>query len=139
MSFNVDFGQVKEQSFNCLPVGDYNLVSDDAMLKESKSGGEYVSIKFRVLDGPYAGRFIFQSFTTRNVNEKAVAIGLAQLKQFIICAGAKIEKTNDVLDFVGHKVAARVKIRTSEEYGDQNTISYFKELKQDPTKQDLPF
>lgn len=139
----INFSNVKEQTpgFKPLPEGFYNVISDDAVIKQTKSGGEMINIKFRVLDGEYAGRFIFQSFTIKNDNPKAVEIGLSQLKSFIRCAGLNIEVLNDVLDLVAGKVSAKVKIQPDTGYGEQNKISYFKELeavKNYDSSNDLP-
>lgn len=127
MSTLFDFTDVKESGFAPIPSGSYNVISDDVTLKETKSGGEMINIKFKILDGPHEGRFIFSSFNIRNDNPKAVEIGLGQLKSFIRIAGCPMQVQNWT-DLVGYKACAVVKIQTSDQYGDQAKISYFKAM-----------
>jgi hypothetical protein len=135
----MDFNKVASNSFEPLPAGSYNIISDDVQLKQTKSGGEMLAIKFRVLDGEQKGRFIFENYNIKNSNEKAVQIGLSQLKSFIQASKAPMN-VESWTDLVGYKCSATTKIRHDEMYGDKAVISYYKELKADPTAETgLPF
>ena len=80
-----------------------------------------------VLDGEYEGRTIFHNFNIANDSQKAVEIGLQQLKSFLKCStGADVGKVTDVGDLLGLTCPAVVKIRKDENYGDSNVVSYFK-------------
>lgn len=144
MSLNLDLSGVKEQSFGALPEGDYSLVSDDAEVKETKSGqGQYIKVKFRVFEGPAEGRFIFHNFNIRNENAKAQTIGLGQLKSFMKAAAMKeVDKLDDVKSLVGYKVTAKLKVTEDKGYGEGNNITSFKAYKeqaQTEAKQGQPF
>lgn len=138
MSTLFDFEPVKESSFAPIPPGEYNIISDDVTLKDTKSGGEALNIKFRVLDGPHEGRFIFANYNIKNDNPKAVEIALGQLKSFIRLSGAPMQVQNWT-DLVGYKVKAVVKVQVSEQYGDQARISYFKAMSDSEQPAASPF
>lgn len=120
----LDLSNVQESSgFAPLPEGKYNVIVDDCSVKDTKSGtGQYINVKFRVLGGDKDGRFLFHMFNIKNQNAEAVKIGLGQLKTFLRIAGHKDPNVlTDVLDLVGYKAMATVKIKE-----DKNNISYFK-------------
>lgn len=125
---DLDLTAVKESSnFATIPAGTYYVLVDDVSVKDTKSGtGNYINTKFRILEGPQEGRFVFHSFNIKNENQKAVEIGLQQLKSFMKCAGATDYKLTNVVHLAGMRCDAVVKIRSSEAYGDQAVISYFK-------------
>ena len=139
--FDIDFNDVKvEKSFEPVPVGTYNVISDDAELKETKDGqGAYILMKFKILDGDQDGRFLFANFNTMNKNEQAVKIGLQQLKGFIECAKIKQNKFKSPTELVGYKAQAVVKHKV-DSYGTKAVISYFKafEGSSSPTKDAAP-
>lgn len=130
---------VKESGFMPLPEGTYPVVVDDASVKDTKSGngGQYIAVKLRIInDEQWEGKFIFTQFNIKNPNPKAVEIGLGQLKSFLRIAGHKDPNVlEDVLDIVGYKANAVVKIDA-----DKNYVSYFKPYEVKETKSsDLPF
>ena len=137
---DINFNEVKEQTgFTPLPVGFYTVCSDEAIIKETKNGGECVKVVFRVTEGEFTGRKLFHNFTIKNANAQAVTIGLSSLKQFIRCSNLKITQLKDVNDLVGGICQVSVKIQKSEEYGDQNRCSYFKERAKEEKKASAPF
>ena len=132
--FDTDFSQVKvENNFEALPAGSYNVISDNAEIKDTKDGtGNYILIKFKVIEGEQEGRFLFSNFNTVNKNEEAVRIGISQLKQFIDCAGIKQNKFTSAAQLVGYKATAVVKHKT-DSYGTKAVISYFKPMEKTQT------
>jgi hypothetical protein len=124
----LDLTNAKEQSFETIPAGEYTLFSYEVMIKETRSGtGEYIQVKFKITTGEQEGRFIYHTFNIKNDNQKAVEIGLGQLKTFMKLAGMKdLNKLTDVNELGGHTINAVVKIKKDDEYGDKAVISYFK-------------
>lgn len=137
----LDISEVKETGgFKPIPEGTYVVISDEAEVKKTKSGtGEYISMKFKILQGTQEGRTLFHSFNIQNENPKAVEIGLGQLKTFMKCAGFTEYKLENVAELVGYKVEAVVKIKSDEGYGEKAVISYFKALPKDQTSGVTPF
>ncbi len=140
----IDLSSVKDQSFEPIPQGEYTLVCVNAEINENKKGtGEYIKCEFEVDGGEQNGRKVFHMFNIKNENVKAVEIGLGQLKTFLKMAGKNDSGINDVNELIGLKSNAVLKIRKSDEYGDQSVISYFKPLKVQPpafnASENVPF
>jgi Protein of unknown function (DUF669) len=123
-----------DSGFDTLPPGQYSVQVEKAEMKTTKAGnGEYINCQFTILDGAGVGRKIFHTFNTKNPNEKAVQIGLGQLKSFMTCAGKKDPNSlKSVEDLLGLSALATVKIEKSEDYGDKNKITSFKPLSAKP-------
>lgn len=125
---NLDLSNVKEQSFGIIPQGTYPVIVDDAEVKETKDGtGEYINLKLKVIEGEGTGKFIFTMFNIKNKNQKAVDIGLGQLKSFLSCIGVDNTKLSDVTTLVGYKAMAVIKHK-KDDYtgGEKAVVSYFK-------------
>jgi len=140
---NLDFTGVKESGFGTMPEGEYPVIVDNAEIKETRDGtGQYINCKLKVTHGEFAGRFLFTMFNIKNKNVQAVEIGLSQLKTFRRIAGISANTMTDVLELVGHKANAMVKIKT-DSYGEKNVVSYFKPFKalaaKEKEQNDLPF
>lgn len=127
--FNIDFSEVKSTgNFEPVPIGTYLVISDDAELKTTKNGeGNYISIKYKIIDGDQEGRFLFSNYNIINKNPEAQKIGQQQLKNFMDAAGLKQAKFKSPTEFVGYKAVAVVKHKT-DSYGTKAIISYFKPL-----------
>ena len=61
-------------SFDPIPVGWYAASVVDAVLKDSKSGGQYINVRYDILGPTNAGRVVFGMITIRNANVKAEEI-----------------------------------------------------------------
>ena len=123
----LDLSNVKVQSFEPIPEGDYLVACTNASVKDTKDGsGEYINCEFTVCGSQFDGRKIFQMFNIKNKNVQAVEIGLSQLKGFMLAAGCVDMVLTDVSLLEGRKANAKVKIKLDSQYGDKNTISYFK-------------
>lgn len=119
----VNLSNVKAQSFDVLPAGKYNVTCTGAAVMDTKSGtGQYIQAEFTLSNG----RKLYHNFNIKNANEKAVDIGLSQLKSFLTVSGyATPDNLTDVLSLEGLKCAVKTKVKTSEEYGDKAEISAF--------------
>lgn len=131
MSLNLDLSNAKESTgFDPIPSGQYFVLVDEATVKSTKAGtGEFIAVKFRVLEGPSEGRFIFESYNIKNPNPQAVEIALGKLRGFMRLAGAKELKLNSASDLLGMRCDAVVKIKEEVGYGPKNVISHFVEHK----------
>ena len=124
---NVNLENVEAQgSFECVPAGDYVLNVEDAEVRETKAGtGEYISVQFNIIKGEYEGRKIFTMFNIKNPNQKAVDIGLSQLKSLLLAANASSFQLKSVAELLGLTIKAKVAIKSSTEYGDQNVVKSY--------------
>lgn len=103
-----------------LPVGWYRVRITDATLKESRSGGEYMNVRYDVSGGDHDGRVVFGMITTQHRNSKAVEIGEQQILDLAAACG--IVELDDTDQLVGHEIDVRLKIERSDEYGDRNRV-----------------
>jgi hypothetical protein len=138
----IDLTGVKLES-ELLEPGEYVVVAEDAEIKSTKSGdGEYINVRFKVAEGPRAGKVVYQMFNIKNPNAKAVTIGMQQLKSFMLAAGFDSFVIKNVTDLCGAKAIAKVKTKI-DEYGEKNVIAGFKEYKASAAAiaaaKDIPF
>lgn len=136
----LDFSNDKD-AFGLLPKGKYLLICDEAELKDS-ANGQYIKVKFKVLEGEYEGRIIFQNYTVVHSNEQAAKIGRGQLKNFLECAGAKSYALRSPVDLIGLRAMASIKIEEGKDgYSDQNKVSSFSKsaVKEEAQKAGNPF
>lgn len=86
-------------SYEPLPPGQYEALVDKSEIKDTKKGGSMIVLTWKVLEGDYAGRLIWQNITWSNANEKAEAIGRARLSNVCHAVGKpKIADTADLHD-----------------------------------------
>jgi len=136
MSFLLDLTNDATSSSSVLPAGKYNVVCEEANIKETKNGdGEYINVRFSVIDGDMKGRKMFMMFNIKNKNEQAVTIGRQQLKSFLIAAGTENFALTTVKALEGMKAKATVQVK-GDSYGEKNNITKFE--KSDAVVEDFP-
>ena len=111
-------------SFDPIPVGWYTASVVDALLKDSKSGGQYINVRYDILGPTNAGRVIYGMITIRNASSKAEEIGRGQLADLMRAIG--LTKIGDTDELIGGKCQIKVEIQESEGYGAQNRVVGFK-------------
>lgn len=122
----LDLTNVEDSNnFELLPNGNYNLIADSAEESESKSGNRMLKMKFKVTDGEYRGRVLFENLVLSG-NETAVKISMQKIKT-LLKLNNKSVVLNDLYELVGLEVGSVVKTQISEQYGDKNVISYYKQ------------
>lgn len=72
------------ESNDCLPAGKYRVMITDVEDKETRSGtGQYLRLKFQVIDGQYSNWITTDMINYKNENPKAEEIGWQQLKKCV--------------------------------------------------------
>lgn len=142
-----DFNNVEEQGgFEPLPAGTYPVYVDSVDWKVSQAGAEYLKLAFKVFEGEKEGRLIFNNYNLMHPKEQVKNIAMSQIKTLLVNAGFKLdglkltrEKLNEML--LQSRVNLVVGIRTSADYGDQNTVKAYKKLEEGSStkKSDIPF
>lgn len=107
-----------------VPPGDYVLRALEAEEKTTASGGTMIKVKFEVVEGEYAGRWIWNNFNTFNASEKAQQIGRQQLRAWAAaCGKPDVDDTDKLVD---KKFRASVAIQKGTGgYSDSNVIKVF--------------
>ena len=131
-----DFSNDKTGS-EVIPNGSYPVIVDSFKQKTTKSGNDMLVLKFKITEGEYKGRVVFQNYMMSG-NEKAVSIARGQLKTLLVAAGKPTAITG-AHDFVGAEVSATIKVEVNEQYSDKNVISYVKKLTKSQPSGDVPF
>lgn len=73
--------EAPESEYDALPAGDYLVQISDSDFRESKAGNsQYLSLTIEVIDGPRAGRLLWENFVlSHQTSSKAVDIGKQKL------------------------------------------------------------
>ena len=123
-SSEVDMTAVGGGNYDPIPAGDYTLKALEAEEKETKAGGLMIKVKFEVVSGEYAGRWIWDNFNVVNASEKAQNIGRQQLVAWATaCGKPDADDTDKLLD---KKFNATVSIeKGTGGYKDSNGIKAF--------------
>lgn len=126
-SFGIDsLNDVQEDTggggYSAMPAGVYNATIADVELKDTKAGtGQYLSVKFDILDEPYDRRKVWSNLNIVNPSEKAQSIGRAQLKGLAVSAG--IEDLQDTDELIGGMV--RVVLAIDKDDDTRNVVKGF--------------
>lgn len=84
---------VKEDTYEAIPIGDYLAIVEDEESRDAKSGnGVVLILKFQIIDGKFKGRKISKLFNVRNESVKSETIGRSQLKSLSVACGRPTEK-----------------------------------------------
>lgn len=126
-SFLFDASKVEPQeSFEPIPAGTYIAVIEESEVKTTKAGnGQYLKLRWKILDGQYKGRVLFGNLNVSNTNAEAERIGQRQLSA--LCHAVGVLQLQDTQQLHAKPVKIKVKIRTDEtgKYGDQNEITAY--------------
>jgi hypothetical protein len=114
-----------------LPAGWYTVRITEADIKETKAGtGNYIKVRYDVLDGTHAGRVVFGNLNLRNPNPKAEEIGRQQLSRLMLAMG--LTQVTDTDQLIGGELSIKLAIQKSDQYGDSNDVKDWKALSNQP-------
>lgn len=135
LNFNAD-DMPDDDGFSLIEPGVYIAQIISSELKETSSGGEQLSLRYKLDDveanGKFKNRTVFANLNIKNKNEKAVQISQAQLKKIMQACGLKQLRDSSQL----HDQSMQIKIgiqKASEAdkangYEDRNQIKGFAPL-----------
>jgi hypothetical protein len=113
--FNLE--EVKEDSgFELLPKGNYAAIVDELEFTESSTGNPMFAAKFKVTEGEFEGRVLFDYWV---LGGKGAEFGLGKLKKFLtrVCPEVSLAAFNPVSfadegTAIGRELTVSVKIQT---------------------------
>lgn len=111
-------------SYDPLPAGMYNATIAGAELKTSKSGGQYLNVRYDITGPSHVGRVVFGMLNLTNPNQRAEEIGRQQLGELMRAIGLDNLKDSDQL--IGGRLKVKVTVESSEQYGEQNRVQGFR-------------
>lgn len=120
-----DFGPVPKGWYRCTV---YSAEPED---RTSSTGNDYTHVKVRLdIEGPSnAGRVIFDNMIVKHPNEVAQGIGRERFATLARAAGLKNPQPQEL---VSKTIEAYLKVRKSEQYGDSNEVTLYREAKGAP-------
>lgn len=121
-NFSFDATTVEPDSgMSPIPAGSYIAQAIESEIKPTKNGtGQYVQFTWKVLDGQYKGRLIFDRINVKNANQVAEQIGQKQLSA--LCHAAGVLRLQDTMQLHNRPVKVRVVMRKDDQYGDSNEV-----------------
>lgn len=122
-----DLSNIKTNANETLPEGKYVVNVTNSEIKDTQNGnGKYIKVELTISSGEHKGRKLWQNFNVQNKNDKAVSIGLSQLKSMLVAANFPTpDKLNSIADLNGLTVGIKTKIKKDEQYGDKAEVHYF--------------
>ena len=113
-----------EQSFEPIPAGTYDITVDGCDEKISANGNEYLAVTFKVADGNYRDRLIWDQFNLKHPDTNTREISERRIRTLFGACGFKVAGHTDRL--IGETLRARVSIRPeSDKYPAKNVIKTF--------------
>ena len=122
--FTLDSVPAQTNSYEVLPAGFYDATIANAELKDSKSGGKYINVRYDITGPSHAGRVVFGMITVANSNPKAEEVGRQQLASLLRAIG--LDQIQDTDQLIGATLAIKVVVEQSEQYGEQNRVSGYR-------------
>lgn len=122
--FTIDSVPASTNNYDALPAGLYEATIANAEIKDSKSGGKYINVRYDITGPSHAGRVVFGMITIANANPKAEEVGRQQLGDLIRAIG--LDKLADTDQLIGGQLIIKLDVETSETYGEQNRVRGFR-------------
>ena len=112
-------------SWDVLPVGEYVAQVVEASIQQPNSGdGYHLALTWKIIEGDYEGRQVWQRITYLHSSEQAQTIGRKMLKDLCVATGVA-KQFDDVEVFLFKPVRIRLGIERDKQgvYPDKNRIS----------------
>lgn len=122
--FTLDSVPASTTSYDAIPAGMYEATIANAEIKDSKSGGKYINVRYDITGPAHIGRVVFGMITIANANPKAEEVGRQQLGELIRAIG--LDKLADTDQLIGGQLIIKLDVEKSEQYGEQNRVRGFR-------------
>jgi hypothetical protein len=108
-----------------LPAGKYPAEIEDAQVGPTKNGsGQAVNLKWRIVDGEYENRVVFQSILITHTSEEAQRIGRGMFKDVCFSCGLTGKITDlEVLKFKKCSIKVGIEKSRDGQYPDKNRVT----------------
>ena len=112
-------------SWDVLPASEYVAHAVEASIQQPHSGdGYYLALTWKIIEGDYGGRQVWQRITYLHSSEQAQTIGRKMLKDLCVATGVA-EQVDNAEVFLFKRVRIRLGIERDKQgvYPDKNRIS----------------
>ena len=121
LNYTVDMDDAEEQNFEPIPAGDYTACIVESSMNETKNGtGEYLKLKYQILEGQYKDRGIFSNLNIINNSKDAEAIARRTLNAIGAACGVSFIDNSEQIH--NKPMIIKVAVKDSDVYGKQNVI-----------------
>ncbi len=136
-NFNLSDVEVSPSSYDLIPNGDYKACIVDSEQKLTKKAqasgnpadGTMLVLRYQILEGPHAGRQVFQNVNFMNASEQAQSIGRQQLAAVFGACGKTAVGDSSELHDVPLTISLTIKAGTNG-YEDRNEVKKVKKARQ---------
>ena len=112
-------------SYELLPAGWYDATVSGAELRDTKTSGQMIAVKYTVTGPTHQGRVVWGNINIRNANPKAEEIGRQQLGEIMRATG--IARVTDTDQLIGLTMGIKIAIREAQNgYEAQNEVKGWK-------------
>ena len=111
-------------SWDLIPDGEYVAEIVEASVTQPRNGdGFYIALTWKIADGDYQGRYIWQRITFLHSNEQAQSIGRKTLKDLCVALGVQ-EHVEDVEVFLFKPACVKVGVEKDKtgQYDEKNKV-----------------
>jgi hypothetical protein len=128
--FYFDPDQQEGSNFELIPVGDYTAEIIEAAITQPRSGdGQMLKLTWKITDGEYAGRQLWQTLCYLHSNQQAQDIARRTLKDLCVALDIREQITDpEVFKYKPARVRVIVEKDKSGQYDDQNRIRRVRSL-----------
>ena len=104
-------------AFDPVPADKYLAIITESEMKDTKSGnGQYLELKFQIVEGEYANRNVWARLNLDNPNAQAVQIARGQLSA--ICRAVGVMTPKDSCELHDLQLVIKVKCKKREDTGE---------------------
>ncbi|MFZ8934073.1 MAG: DUF669 domain-containing protein [Bacteriovoracaceae bacterium] len=145
MMFDLTNVEESNGEFKALPAGTYPAFVDGLEKRTSKTGNDYLAVRFKTFGENHANRTLFTNFNIWHANAKPKEIALSQVKSLLKASGVTEFKFKDENEFLDAIATARCTIKinnyTDATYGEKNDIKGYLPLDETAITEtsDIPF
>jgi hypothetical protein len=125
-TINFDQSKVPEgTSFTPIPAGRYQVEIIDSDVRATKAGnGHYLHLTFRVVEGPYEGKQVWDNVNFDNPNQQTVEIAQKTLRKLCRLCGYRTAILENTEDLHFKRFYINVVIETTPGYDPKNAVRY---------------
>jgi hypothetical protein len=124
------FDTEKEEGtkFDLIPPGKHTAEIEDAKVVVTKNGnGQMVKLRWKIIEGDYDGRVVFQQIVIQHTSAEAQRIGRMKFKDIAAACDIKERITDlEVLKYKPCTIDIGIEKDETGNYGDQNRVRYVK-------------
>ena len=123
-----------------IPAGEYPAIIVASERVETKAGnGWFVKLQWQIVKGEMQNRVVFQNINVGLSPEKKQAVQIAKGQLSEICRAVGVLNPKDSSELHNKLALIKVKVRVSDQYGDQNEVMAVKPVhKAEPAKETVP-